>query len=215
MERLRDAGVVTGWRDELFPVNSRYGEPPALLVERATASLLGIRAYGVHINGYVCQDTHKPFAPTHLWVARRSATKPTFPSALDHLVAGGLPANMDPGACAIKECEEEASVPVTLSSLNLVSAGCVTYNSDYLGCCKRDVLFCYDLRLPEDFVPKPNDGEVESFALVPMDEACRLVAETKEFKPNVALVLVDFFVRHGIVTPEEPGYVELVKALRR
>jgi len=26
---------------------------------------------------------------------------------------------------------------------------------------------------------------------------------------------VDFFVRHGIVTPEEPGYVELVKALRR
>jgi 8-oxo-dGTP pyrophosphatase MutT (NUDIX family) len=215
MERLRDAGVVTGWRDELFPVNSRYGEPPALLVERATASLLGIRAYGVHINGYVCQDTHKPFAPTHLWVARRSATKPTFPSALDHLVAGGLPANMDPGACAIKECEEEASVPVTLSSLNLVSAGCVTYNSDYLGCCKRDVLFCYDLRLPEDFVPKPNDGEVESFALVPVDEACRLVAETKEFKPNVALVLVDFFVRHGIVTPEEPGYVELVKALRR
>ena len=215
MERLRDAGVVTGWRDELFPVNSRYGEPPALLVERATASLLGIRAYGVHVNGYVCQDTHKPFTPTHLWVARRSATKPTFPNALDHLVAGGLPANMDPGACAIKECEEEASGPVTLSSSNLVSAGCVTYNSDYLGCCKRDVLFCYDLRLPGDFVPKPNDGEVESFALVPMDEACRLVAETKEFKPNVALVLVDFFVRHGIVTPEEPGYVELVKALRR
>ena len=69
MERLRDAGVVTGWRDELFPVNSRYGEPPALLVERATASLLGIRAYGVHINGYVCQDTHKPFAPTHLWLS--------------------------------------------------------------------------------------------------------------------------------------------------
>ena len=51
--------------------------------------------------------------------------------------------------------------------------------------------------------------------MVPMDEACRLVAETKEFKPNVALVLVDFFVRHGIVTPEEPGYVELVKALRQ
>ena len=215
MERLRDAGIVTGWRDELFPVNSRYGEPPSLLVERATASLLGIRAYGVHINGYVCQDTHKPHKPTHLWVARRSATKQTFPSALDHLVAGGLPANMDPYVCAIKECEEEASVPVTLSTKNLVSAGCVTYNSDYLGCCKRDVLFCYDLRLPIDFVPKPNDGEVESFALVPMDEACRLVAETKEFKPNVALVLVDFFVRHGIVTPEEPGYVELVKALRQ
>jgi hypothetical protein len=71
------------------------------------------------------------------------------------------------------------------------------------------------LGVTDDLEPTPNDGEVDSFTLVPMDEACRLVAETKEFKPNVALVLVDFFVRHGIVTPEEPGYVELVKALRQ
>ena len=215
LARLRDRGVIDGWRDELFPVNSRYGEPPALLVERAAASLLGIRAYGVHINGYVCLDETRPSTPTHLWVARRSATKPTFPNMLDHLVAGGLPANMDPGVCAIKECEEEASVPTALATENLRPVSIVTYNSDYRGCCKRDVLFCYDLALPRDFAPRPNDGEVDSFSLTPMDEACRLVAETKEFKPNVALVLVDFFVRHGIVTPEEPGYVELVKALRQ
>lgn len=25
---------------------------------------------------------------------------------------------------------------------------------------KPDVLFCYDLKLPEDFVPTPQDGEV-------------------------------------------------------
>lgn len=25
---------------------------------------------------------------------------------------------------------------------------------------KPDVLFCYDLQLPADFVPKPQDGEV-------------------------------------------------------
>ena len=215
LARLNKRGVIDGWRDELFPVNSRYGEPPALLVERAAASLLGIRAYGVHINGYVCLDEKRPSQPTHLWVAKRSQTKQTFPNMLDHLVAGGLPANMDPGVCAVKECEEEASVPPSLATENLQSASIVTYNSDYRGCCKRDVLFCYDLALPVDFKPTPNDGEVDSFTLVPMDEACRLVAETKEFKPNVALVLVDFFVRHGIVTPEEPGYVELVKALRQ
>ena len=215
LARLNKRGVIGGWRDELFPVNSSYGEPPVFLVERAAASLLGIRAYGVHINGYVCLDEKRPSQPTHLWVAKRSQTKQTFPNMLDHLVAGGLPANMDPGVCAVKECEEEASVPPSLATENLQSASIVTYNSDYRGCCKRDVLFCYDLALPVDFKPTPNDGEVDSFTLVPMDEACRLVAETKEFKPNVALVLVDFFVRHGIVTPEEPGYVELVKALRQ
>lgn len=31
-----------------------------------------------------------------------------------------------------------------------------------------------------------------------------------EFKPNCGLILVDFFVRHGIVTPEnEPNYLEI------
>ena len=71
--------------------NSRCGEPPALLVERATASLLGIRAYGVHVNGYVCRDTHKPFTPTHLWVARRSAVLSTFNDAAGPPRGGGLP----------------------------------------------------------------------------------------------------------------------------
>ena len=32
MDKLRSAGVITGWRDELFPVNEGYGEPPVMLV---------------------------------------------------------------------------------------------------------------------------------------------------------------------------------------
>ena len=42
------------------------------------------QAYGVHMNGYVQVDGEK-----YLWVAKRSATKQTFPGMLDHLVAGG------------------------------------------------------------------------------------------------------------------------------
>ncbi len=37
-----------------------------------------------------------------------------------------------------------------------------------------------------------------------------------EFKPNCALVLLDFFVRHGIVTAEnEPDYIDIVSRLHR
>ncbi len=43
---------------------------------------------------------------------------------------------------------------------NAKPVGVVTYNQNYNGCCKRDVLFCYDVELPEDFVPVPADGEV-------------------------------------------------------
>jgi 8-oxo-dGTP pyrophosphatase MutT (NUDIX family) len=127
-------------------------------VERAAASLLGIRAYGVHINGY----TTAPDGTQQLWVAKRSKLKPTFPGKLDHLVAGGLPAGIPPMECVIKECGEEASIPPELARMSR-PVGIITYNANYQGCCKRDVLFCYDLELPVDFEPVPDDGEVECF----------------------------------------------------
>jgi hypothetical protein len=63
---------------------SRFGEDPLLLVERAAAPLLGIKCYGVHMNGYVRKEDS-----IYLWVATRSASKPTWPSQLDHIAAGG------------------------------------------------------------------------------------------------------------------------------
>ena len=45
------------------------------------------QAYGVHINGYVGDVAAA--GGQRLWVARRSATKPTWPGMLDHIVAGG------------------------------------------------------------------------------------------------------------------------------
>ena len=56
---------------------------------------------------------------------------------------------------------------------------------------------------------------MESFERVPVREAMRMVAETRDFKANCCLVIVDFFVRRGLVTPEEPGYAELVRSLRQ
>ena len=64
-------------------LTSFHSEPLAL-VERAAAVHLGIKAYGVHVNGYV----RGPFG-IELWVATRSKDKPTWPGRLDHIVAGG------------------------------------------------------------------------------------------------------------------------------
>jgi Domain of unknown function (DUF4743) len=94
---LRTAGELTGWRDELYPVAPAFGAPPALLVERAAAPHLGMRAYGVHVNGYV-RDAAR--GTLKLWVARRSATKQTWPGKLDHIVAGGQVCRMFSLECA-------------------------------------------------------------------------------------------------------------------
>ena len=79
---------------------------------------------------------------------------------------------------------------------------------------KRDVLFVYDLELPADFVPVPVDGEVESFALMDLQSVVDTIANTDDFKPNVALVIVDLLVRRGVITPEQPGFLKLVRSLR-
>ena len=80
-------GLIAGWRNELYPAVQAFHDEPAFLIERAAAPYFGIKAYGVHINGYVTL----PDGSKELWVARRSRSKPTWPGKLDHIVAGGQP----------------------------------------------------------------------------------------------------------------------------
>ena len=83
------------------------------------------------------------------------------------------------------------------------------------GLLQPECQFVYDLELTPDIIPKPNDDEVESFHLWPVEKVQKAMAEA-QFKPNCALVLLDFFVRHGILTPEnEKDYVEIVSRLHR
>ena len=60
---------------------------------------------------------------------------------------------------------------------------------------KPDVLFVFDILLPEDFVPQPLDGEVESFTLMTIDKVASIVADTTEFKSNCNIVIIDFLIR--------------------
>jgi len=57
-------------------------------------------------------------------------------------------------------------------------------------------------------------GEIESFALWPIERVARTVAETREFKDNCNLVIIDFLIRHGLIQPDDPDYVALVSGLR-
>jgi hypothetical protein len=68
---------------------------------------------------------------------------------------------------------------------------------------RRDRLYCYDLILPEDFVPEASDGEVEAFELWPLDRAFEAVRDTDDFKFNVNLVLIDLFIRKGLIADPE------------
>ncbi|KAK0571802.1 hypothetical protein LWI29_021820 [Acer saccharum] len=205
---LGEEQLIPGIRNELYPVSSSFGAPILFSLERAAAPYFGIKAYGVHMNGYVERNGKK-----FLWIGKRSEVKPTYPGMLDHLVAGGLPHGIACGENLIKECEEEAGIPRSLSS-RAVPVGAVSYMDINGYGYKRDVLFCYDLKLPEDFVPKNQDGEVEGFQLIPVTQAANVIRRTEFYKPNCSLVIIDFLFRHGYICPEYYGYLDLLQSLR-
>lgn len=213
-QKLREDGVISGWRDELLPVIAKYGEVcPQFLIERAAYPWFGFKGYGVHINGYI-RENRKDI--THLWVAKRSLAKSTWPGMLDHIVAGGLPFGIGLFDNVVKECGEEANIHESLARTSICT-GAVSYTQlDEQFQLKRDTLFCFDLELPQNFIPTPVDGEVEKFELQPIDWVIDKVIEggSEGYKPNCNLVIIDFLFRHGLVSPESSGYLDVLRELR-
>lgn len=148
---LGENGVIPGWRNEMYPVVNAFGAKPFFNLERAAVPYFGTKAYGVHINGFSV-DFH---GKMHLWVARRSKTKQTFPGMLDNVVAGGQPVGLSCKDNVIKECDEEAGIPREIAE-RAISVSAVSYEDVESSRLKRDVLFCYDLELPYDFKPYNN-----------------------------------------------------------
>ncbi len=200
---------LNGWRNELYAVAESFGSETLFLLERAALSFLGVTGHGVHINGYVEKDND-----IFMWVGRRAKDKPTCPNKLDQIAAGGLPYNISPQENVIKECQEEASIPRQLAELaRPVSA--ISYHYDLPIGLRPDVIFNYDLKLPADFIPTPSDNEVESFQLYPIEELLDIVENTQDFKFNCAVVVIDFAIRHGIITPEHPDYLALQSGMHQ
>lgn len=211
-DALRDFaadGTIKGWRNERYPVGARFLGPHLLAMERAAIPFFGVRAYGVHVNGFV-----RGASGLAMWIGRRAYDKPTFPGMLDNFVAGGQPVGIGLLDNVIKEAAEEAGVPAELAR-RARPIGLVSYCQETADGLKPDVLFNYDLELPEDFVPANRDGEIAEFYRWPVEKVIALTETTREFKFNCNLVNIDFFVRHGLIPPDHPDYVEIVRGLHR
>jgi hypothetical protein len=214
MQTLRGEGMVPGWRNELYAVAQDFHAEPLLQVERATTPLFGTLAYGVNLNGFVGRGW-----AMRLWIARRAETKPVDPGMLDLIVGGGQPIGISPWDNLMKECREEAGMPAALAR-QARPVGIITLVALIAGHMRIGLQFNYDLELPADFRPRNTDGEVAEFALMPVGEVIeRLKTPPQtpgdEFSYDVAIVLIDFLVRHGYVGPDDPDYLDLIASLRR
>ena len=202
-----DSGVIGSWVGEQYNVNTGFNHPAYFTIERAASSLLGIRKYGVHLNAWVEQGNDK-----FLWVAKRAKDKPTFPGKLDHLVAGGHGVGYRIEETMIKECAEEANIPESIAQ-TAQAVSMVSYVMERNQKLQQDNLFVYDLQLEADFVPENTDGEAEAFYLWPVEKVLDTVAQTRDYKTNCNLVIIDFAIRHGYLKPDEPFYSDICAGL--
>jgi hypothetical protein len=197
------------WRNETFDVAARWGEPPILRVDRGAVPFFGVRAYGVHLNGY-----RRIGGEYFLWIGKRAANKQTAPGKFDNMVAGGIGNGQGAAATLVKEAEEEAAVPAELVA-HAVAAGALTYRMETRLGIRDDVMFVYDLEVPDDFTPSNEDGELDGFELMPLTDVLERVRTSSAFKFNVNLVILDFAVRHGALRPEDPEYLDVANGLHR
>jgi hypothetical protein len=209
VDALVSEGRVPKWRNETFDAAPRWGAPPVFRVDRGAVPFFGTRAYGVHLNGYLRRGE-----TLYLWVGRRSLGKQIAPNKLDNLVAGGIGNEHGVGETLLKEGEEEASIPTSLTS-NAISTGAVSYRMETRLGIRDDVLFVYDLEMPADFVPKNRDGEIVHFELMPVPAVLERIRTTSDFKFNVNLVILDFALRHGLIRPDDPEYLDVATGLHR
>lgn len=211
-------------KDLFHVLDHKHSEPFAILgakypvhIERFATGLFGVTACGAHLVAYVKNKTG-----LKLWIPRRSTHLYSAPGKLDTTVAGGVTAGTSPLQTILHEAEEEASLSGELVQEGVRARGvmttmCLTGEGwrGEKGLVFPDLIYLYDIELPDDVLPKPHDDEVESFNLMTIEKV-QAALLSNEFKIDSAAVLVDFMIRHAIITAEnEPNYADIIQHLHR
>ena len=208
-DRLIQGGLVARRRGERYAVIERVGGPALATVDRGAASAFGVINLGFHLNGWVADGGR-----IRMWIARRARDKTIDGGKLDNMVAGGQPAGITVAENVLKECHEEAGLGPEVARLAF-PAGLCSYAMDAEDGLRRHAFYVYDLELPPGVTPRPNDDEVESFTLMPIEAVAEVLAtDIAAFKYNCGLPIIDFMIRRGLIGPDDPDYAALAIGLR-
>lgn len=199
VDRLHRGGELRAPLGEAYPVLDPANLTALATIDRAAVPWFGLLARGVHLNGFV-RTARGP----ELWIARRAAGKRTFADHLDNMVAGGQAADLDARQTLVKECAEEAGIPADLAE-RARPVGSLAYVQQDGASLKVDRLACFDLELPAEFTPSPVDGEVAGFERWSCPAVAASLRGDDAWKPNCALVALDFLLRWGRLDDELPA----------
>jgi isopentenyldiphosphate isomerase len=210
-------------------------------VNRMAAPFLGITSVGVHLLCYVRGDgdgddddddddgddgdktsknnNNDNNNNVSLWLAQRAANKSHYPLYWDPTVAGGQPADIGLFQNVIKEAGEEAGIDPELVTKNAISTGGLSQMTCKPNgtCMKQSLYYIWDMQVDrKTFIPHPTDGEVVQFELCTAKQLEYEVRYGDRLRPAMILVITDFLIRHGIITPDnESDYAKITAAIHR
>lgn len=208
VETLATQDVIRGWRGELVTVAETYYSPPLFHVERAASRYFGLTMYASHLNGLTARN-----GQPYMWLARRAESKHIDPGKLDNMAAGRIARGYSASQTLAKEALEEAGIPPELAA-QAREAGAVRCRREVEEGLHNEIIFVYDLILPESFTPQNQDGEVASFECVPITDLLKRLESPAQFTADAALVIVDCLLRRGYLTSDRDDYLDLIHAMR-
>ena len=191
-----DNGLYSGWRDEKYSVCDVSGSP-LFALERSAFRPLGFLSHAIHLNAWLERAGER-----YYWIGKRSSTKAVAPNKLDTTAGGGIAAGETPHMAMVRESFEEAGVPSSLTQ-NLTENGQVFSLRPVHRGLHREILYLYDLRLPENFTPHNQDGEVAEFILMNDNEIAQAVID-EQFMEDSALTLLISMQNRQKITPNHP-----------
>lgn len=207
-EHLRGEGLIVAWRDETFALYEPASGAVLATFERAACRFWGTLTRGAHCNGFVAGADGRP---THLWIARRSNTKPTDPGKRDNLIGGGVPHGQTPLETLVREGWEEAGL--TQDQMVAAKAGrIIRIDCDVPEGRMVEDIHVFDLALPAHRVPQNQDGEVSEITRMTTAQAAASAA-AGEMTTDAALVTLDFLLRYQLLPPATAP--EVAEAMRR
>lgn len=181
-------------------------------IEGSAAALFGIIQRGANLTAYT-----KSADGLRVWVKRKNFSE-ALPGQLETVVAPGrgVLSEETPLGCIVSDVHKEASLDYKLVQEKASSCGVITYmGSAYGGLIVPNILYNFDILLDDTVVPSTGDDEAKEFRLYTIDEV-KWALQEKKFTPPCALVMFDFFVRHGIFQPDARlDYAEMVGRLHR
>jgi 8-oxo-dGTP pyrophosphatase MutT (NUDIX family) len=204
--RLHQAGLVRGWRHEIFGLWHRSGEPPLALIERASARFWGCLTLGAHCNGLAVGAVGdgdgaggRGDDASNLWLGRRSTSKSTDPGMLDNLIGGGVPADQTPLQALHREGFEEAGLsPAQMQAAR--PTGVYRIVRDIPEGLQNEDIHVHEIELPAAVMPINQDGEVAEFRRVDMATALRHV-QAGELTVDASIATLDCAMRRGWLAP--------------